>query len=222
MAKASTPRRTASKIEVRGRRQRRTKLRRTRKPGDRMLSAGRGRGDCCPCHVVGPRSGGHRRSGNGCDTRCLSIGGRRPSSSRSIFRVYRIRQKGGAGMSNVIKFPSGVSRRSHARKGQAMPATGIIHDDRPKAGSATAGNGRLRKERHEVWRKAEAATRYWRLRMEFQSAVSWTQRMGTPEGRFIPVTQRTATARHWSKAGARHCFSLPRRMLRRSNGSKRR
>ncbi|SHH17293.1 hypothetical protein SAMN05443248_3948 [Bradyrhizobium erythrophlei] len=33
---------------------------------------------------------------------------------------------------------------------------------------------------------AEAATRYWRLRIDFQSAVSWAQRMGTPEGRFHP------------------------------------
>src|SRR3984893_19190743 len=72
--------------------------------------------------------------------------------------------------SNVIKFPFGVSRRAHAR------------NDRPKAGSATAGNGRLRKERHEVWRMAEAATRYWRVRLDFEDAVSWAQRMGTPEG----------------------------------------
>jgi len=77
--------------------------------------------------------------------------------------------------SNVIKFPFGVSRRAHAR------------NDRPKAGSATAGNGRLRKERHEVWRMAEAATRYWRVRLDFEDAVSWAQRMGTPEGRSHPA-----------------------------------
>jgi len=52
--------------------------------------------------------------------------------------------------------------------------------------SITAQNGRLRDRRHEVWRAAEAATRYWRLRIDFQSAVSWAQRMGTPEGRFHP------------------------------------
>ena len=33
---------------------------------------------------------------------------------------------------------------------------------------------------------AEAATRYWRLRIDFQSAVSWAQRMEIPEGRFHP------------------------------------
>ncbi len=52
--------------------------------------------------------------------------------------------------------------------------------------SITAQNGRLRDQRHEVWRMAEAATRYWKLRIDFQSAVSWAQQMGTPEGRFHP------------------------------------
>ena len=77
--------------------------------------------------------------------------------------------------SNVIKFPFGVSRRAHAR------------NDRPKAGSATAGNGRLRKERHEVWRMAEAATRYWRVRLDFEGAISYAQRMEIMEGSFHPA-----------------------------------
>jgi len=34
---------------------------------------------------------------------------------------------------------------------------------------------------------AEAATRYWRLRLDFQSAVSWAQQMGVPEGRDHPA-----------------------------------
>ena len=34
---------------------------------------------------------------------------------------------------------------------------------------------------------AEAATRYWRARLDFQSAVSWAQRMGVPEGRDHPA-----------------------------------
>ena len=33
---------------------------------------------------------------------------------------------------------------------------------------------------------AETATRYWRLRLDFQSAVSWAQRMEIPEGHFHP------------------------------------
>ena len=90
-------------------------------------------------------------------------------------------------MSNVLEFPFSVSRGAHARKRRAMPATEIIHDDRPKAGSATAGNGRLRKERQEVWRMAEAATRYLRVRLDFEHAVSWAKQMGTPEGRSHPA-----------------------------------
>src|SRR5258708_15453150 len=53
--------------------------------------------------------------------------------------------------------------------------------------SITAQNGHLREQRHEIWRAAEAATRYWRLRLDFQSAVSWAQRMGVPEGRDHPA-----------------------------------
>jgi hypothetical protein len=89
--------------------------------------------------------------------------------------------------SNVIKFPFGVSRKAHARKRRAMPASEIIHDDRPKAGSETAGNGRLRKERNEVWRMAAAATRYWKARIDFEDAVERAQRMGMPEGRSHPA-----------------------------------
>jgi hypothetical protein len=68
-----------------------------------------------------------------------------------------------------------------------MPATEIILDDQPKAGSATAGNGRLRKERHEVWRMAAAATRYWRVRIDFHDAVSSVQGREMPEGRSHPA-----------------------------------
>jgi hypothetical protein len=54
----------------------------------------------------------------------------------------------------------------------------------PPPTTATAENGRLRGERREVWRMAEAATRYWRLRLEFEEAVSWAQRIEIPEGSF--------------------------------------
>jgi hypothetical protein len=52
--------------------------------------------------------------------------------------------------------------------------------------STTAKNGRLRQGRREVWRAAEAATRYWRARLDFEGAVSYAQRMETPEGRYHP------------------------------------
>jgi hypothetical protein len=89
--------------------------------------------------------------------------------------------------SNVIKFPFGVSRKAHARKPRAMPATEIILDNQRMPASATAANGRLRKERQEIWRMAEAATRYWRLRVDFEEAVSWAQRKEIPEGQYHPA-----------------------------------
>jgi hypothetical protein len=50
----------------------------------------------------------------------------------------------------------------------------------------TAKNGRLREQRKEAWRKAEAATRYWQARRYFESAVSIAQMRDIPEGRFHP------------------------------------
>jgi hypothetical protein len=41
--------------------------------------------------------------------------------------------------------------------------------------TSTAENGRLREQRKEAWRKAEAATRYWQARRYFESAVSIAQ-----------------------------------------------
>jgi hypothetical protein len=107
-------------------------------------------------------------------------------------------------MNNVVKFPYSVSRKAYARKPrnsingtpeeraalQEMVSeeinAQIDRRSRPGSLSTTGKNGRLRKERHDDWRMAEAATRYWRLRIDFQSAVSWAQRMEIPEGRFHP------------------------------------
>ena len=96
---------------------------------------------------------------------------------------------------NVIKFPFNVSRMAHARKPRAsadaptMAPTEAILDNRPSGGSLsiTAANGRLRQERHEIWRMAEAARQYWRARLDFQSAVSYAQQTGVPEGRDHPA-----------------------------------
>jgi hypothetical protein len=64
-----------------------------------------------------------------------------------------------------------------------------VIDDRPLAGSlsATAQNGRLRDQRREVWRMAEAATRYWKVLIEFRAAVKQAQRMEITEGSFHPA-----------------------------------
>jgi len=101
----------------------------------------------------------------------------------------------------IVQFPYNASRRVHSRRPrkskngtpeeratlQEMVAEEI--DARPPAGSlsTTAKNGRIRQERREVWQMAEAATRYWRTLLDFQSAVSWAQQMGVPEGRDHPA-----------------------------------
>jgi hypothetical protein len=88
--------------------------------------------------------------------------------------------------SNVIRFDFGVSRKAYARKARAIKVN--AEPAQPAAPSSiTAGNSRLRKERQEVWRMAEAATRYWRVRLDFEDAVSWAQRLGVSEGDSHPA-----------------------------------
>jgi hypothetical protein len=119
-------------------------------------------------------------------------------------------------MSNVVKFPYSVSRRAHARKPRAskngtpeergtlremvdeeidaqmntkiVGGIDYVLDNRPPTGSlsTTARNGRLRKKRYDVWRTAEAVTRYWRTRLDFHDAISSVQRRGLSEGRSHP------------------------------------
>jgi hypothetical protein len=118
--------------------------------------------------------------------------------------------------SNVIKFPFAVSRRAHARKPRASkngtPEERIslretdVEEIRkmvveeigarraaaqPAAGSlsTTGENGRLRLERREAWWDSERVTRYWRLRIDFEDAVSSVQKIGAPEGRLHPAVK---------------------------------
>lgn len=81
---------------------------------------------------------------------------------------------------NIITFPFSVSRKAQSPQ---------IVLDRPGAAplSTTAENGRLRQERNEVWQMAEATTRYWEARLDFEDAVSWAQQMETPEGHLHPA-----------------------------------
>jgi hypothetical protein len=84
--------------------------------------------------------------------------------------------------------------------------------------SVTAKNGRLREKRNQIWRKAEAATRYWRLRLKFNDVVSHAQRLEIPEGSYHPVLIKQKTTCQWSGGGVKHwpsSFSPPRQMLHR-------
>ena len=101
-----------------------------------------------------------------------------------------------------------------------------LFDARPPAGSSstTGKNERIRKERHEIWEMAEAATRYWRLRLDFEYAVSWAQQMEVPEGSFHPAVNPGDRPRNVERYRASLVKQLltPARMVRRSSGNKRR
>lgn len=60
------------------------------------------------------------------------------------------------------------------------------HQEAP-ALTETGRNSRLRIARRKVWWQAEAATRYWRARMDFESAVESAQNNGVQEGRLHPA-----------------------------------
>jgi hypothetical protein len=75
------------------------------------------------------------------------------------------------------------------------------NDDAPstETSSSTAKNAKLREKRKEIWRMAEAATRYWRVRLTFHDAISQAQRMEIPEGRDHPIADsddRDPVVRH--------------------------
>src|SRR5258708_25167602 len=48
--------------------------------------------------------------------------------------------------------------------------------------SDTAGNQRLRSDRRDVWREADAIMGYWHAAMKMDTAISRVQNFGTPEG----------------------------------------
>jgi hypothetical protein len=110
--------------------------------------------------------------------------------------------------SNVFKFPSNASR-AQARKPRAdapimLPSEAIL-DNRF---SVTAENGRLRIERREVWWTAEAATNYWRRRIDFNSAIERAKSMGTPEGRSHPAAEeRSPLVEKWRAAIVRQLLT---------------
>jgi hypothetical protein len=76
--------------------------------------------------------------------------------------------------------------------------------------TTTARNGKLREKRKEIWRMAEAATRYWQVRLTFHDAISEAQRMEIPEGRNHPITDsddRSPIVQHWREALVRQVLT---------------
>jgi hypothetical protein len=53
----------------------------------------------------------------------------------------------------------------------------------------TAKNSRLRSDRLDAWRGANAVMRYWHICMKMESAISYVQRFDVPEGKLHPVRE---------------------------------
>jgi hypothetical protein len=75
------------------------------------------------------------------------------------------------------------------KPGKTFPVRVIVSAERPAAAysrhepaTITAENFRLRKERYDDWRQADAVMDYWRAVMKMKSAISRVQNYGTPEG----------------------------------------
>jgi hypothetical protein len=76
--------------------------------------------------------------------------------------------------------------------------------------SDTAKNGKLREKRKELWRMAEAATRYWRVRLTFHDALALAQSMEISEGHYHPIVDsddRMPMVRQWRSALARQVLT---------------
>ena len=72
--------------------------------------------------------------------------------------------------------------------------------------SDTAENQRLRSNRHDAWRDADAAMDYWRMSMKMHSAIACAQRHGLPEGDLQAPTDHAEfnqMCAKWRKAWAR-------------------
>ena len=69
---------------------------------------------------------------------------------------------------------------------QAVDAK-LRRDHAATQSTATGKNKKLRKQRAEVWRAAEAAVNYWHARMRFEDAIEIARRNGIPEAGRHPV-----------------------------------
>lgn len=85
-----------------------------------------------------------------------------------------------------------------------VPIPGLYARRRPRSEpvNETALNSRLRNVRHQAWTRAEAATRYWRARMEYEEAVILAQRCEITEGNLQSalIDQRMGLVRFWREA----------------------
>jgi hypothetical protein len=102
-----------------------------------------------------------------------------------------------------VKPTASIANRSAPRTAQR--SIGLASET-----TSTAKNAKLREQRKEIWRAAEAATRYWRVRLTFHDAISQAQRMEIPEGRDHPVADnedRSPIVAKWREALVRQVLT---------------
>jgi hypothetical protein len=82
------------------------------------------------------------------------------------------------------------------KPGKTFPVRVIVSAERPAAAysryepaTITAENFRLRKERYDAWRQADAVMGYWLAAMKMHSAISCLQNFGAPEVERYPFIE---------------------------------
>jgi hypothetical protein len=94
----------------------------------------------------------------------------------------------------IIPFSEIVSRSKFGKKTGARPAPRPA--PRCEDGITETGrNFRLRSDRRDVWREAEAVMAYWHISMKMNDAISRVQRHDVPEGKLHPAYKHED---HWN------------------------
>jgi hypothetical protein len=94
----------------------------------------------------------------------------------------------------IIQFSEIVSRSKFGKKTGARPAP---RPPRCEDGITETGrNFRLRSDRRDVWREAEAVMAYWHISMKMNDAISRVQRHDVPEGKLHRHTNMRTIGTH--------------------------
>jgi hypothetical protein len=115
--------------------------------------------------------------------------------------------------SNVVQFPSVEARRDQARSERLTEHIKTRKEIREKryADSAplteTAKKYRMRINRRDVWRDAEAVTRYWRAKMNFGRACESARQSGLQDALSYNFPDDRETVRQWRSAFVRQLLT---------------
>ena len=94
----------------------------------------------------------------------------------------------------IIEFSEIASRPKFGKKTEARPTPMPV--PRCEDGMTETGrNHRLRSDRRDVWREAEAVMGYWHISMKMNDAISRVQRHDVPEGKLHPAYKHED---HWN------------------------